>query len=128
MNDINNSTGNFRWLLIPSCMAFLVLAVQQSYVVMMHTPRMLELYSGFGAGLPARTQFAADWYWLGCALATGLTLVATFLVVVNKKKGNHTSLKRWYLAAVAGAVGAMVWAAFVVSAMYEPVFEMGSTI
>ncbi len=125
---MTDRTGSYRWVLRFSSIAFLALVLQQSYVVVSQVPGMMEMYKGFGADLPPRTIFVASWYKVGCAVFLLVAIFSAGSILLREKSLTELRIKQLYVTLVASVVGTLAWTAFVTSALYAPVFSMGTVI
>jgi hypothetical protein len=119
-----NSTN---WVLRYSSIAFTLLVLLQSFGLMVGTPRFQDLLEGFGGSVEATTAFALEHYWTGC-LANIAISVAGSAYLWLMPTAAQSRLKAAYGVSLLGLVGAFSWSAFVIVAIYLPIFKLGTPI
>jgi hypothetical protein len=122
-----NSTTGFRWVLRYSSVAFLALVLLQSAVVLSGVPRFKEILVSFGAEVPQITLVALTSYWVGSVVVSFVSSLSTAFVFI-KMHGSERNLKVAYAVSVVALVGAFAWSAFLLVALYKPVFNLGTAV
>ena len=119
---------NYRWVLKFSSIAFLALVLQQNYVLVSQVPAMVEMYKGFGADMPARTMFVISWYQLGSAVFVFVAVFSAASILMREATLSGLRIKQLYVTLVVSVVGTLAWTAFALSALYAPIFNLGTVI
>ncbi len=125
---MNQTNTNFSWALTYSSIAFSLLTLHQSWVVITQSPKVLALLNNFSSELPVQTGFVANWYWVGSLITVCLSVACTIVIVTKSKSASHSLLKKVYLLSIISVLIAFIWSGFVTSALYAPIFGMGSII
>lgn len=115
------------WALRYSSVAFTLLVLMQSYGVIVGTRHFQPLLEGFGGSVETVTAFALEYYWTGCLANIAISVAGSaYLWLVPK--ATQSRLKAAYSISLLGLVCAFAWSAFVVVAVYQPVFKLGTPI
>ena len=126
-NDRPPSPEDQHWPIQYSAFAFLLLVLWQCFGVVTSVPKFPDLFRGFGADLPPTTTFVLEYYWLGCLLATALS-VASAGYLIQRAGGKTIHLKIAYVMSLVALVGSFVWSGFVNSALFAPILSLGAAV
>ena len=111
-------------LFIISCLLSLY-ALYITTIISLSVPKYTQLFSGFGAKLPAETINALNYHYMGLILPIAALVLCSYYF---KRSKTQVSKNIVYTLVAISFLGTLYWSNYFVDAMYIPIFQMGDVI